>query len=208
MPSESDSTQTDRLLQSLSQGDPSALARLLTDHREYLKRLVELRMDRELQGRFDASDVVQETDIQVSRHIDEFLRTRPMSFRLWLRRCALDQLIELRRRHLGTQKRSVWREVRLSDVSSLALSRNLFDSSPSNTVRRKEQAQQVRQAIMSLSEMDREVLLLRHVEELTTGEIAELLEINPATARQRLGRAFRRLCQKLANEGLTSDHED
>jgi RNA polymerase sigma-70 factor, ECF subfamily len=197
-----DSTVTEQLLARLQQGDASALERLVDTHRAYLKRVIDLRMDDELRGRIDSSDVVQETQLIVTKRIDDFLRRRPTSFRIWMRRKALEKLVDLRRQHLA-EKRSVRRDVRLSDASSLAIVSQLLTDRPSQAMLRKELAQQIRTAIERLSSIDRDVLLLRHVEELSNAEAAEVLEIDPATARKRHGRAIRRLHEQLIESGVS-----
>ena len=202
---DNDSSTTTRLLDEIQAGDSSALAQLVTVHRDYLRRLVDLRIDAALRARVDPSDVIQETHMVITRRIDDFVRSRPTLFRLWLRQTALEQLIAARRRHLRAEKRSAYREVLLSDASSLAIARKLISSSPSKAMQRKELARQVRAAIGELSELDREVLLLRHVEELTNIEVAKVLNIQTAAARKRHGRAFRRLCQQLVVFGLSPD---
>lgn len=202
MTSQSDSSETERLLGQLGHGDATALGKLLSYHRDYIKRVVELRMDDAIRDRVDPSDVVQETQLMVSERIDDFLRRRPTSFRIWLRRETLEKLVEVRRGHLA-QKRSVRRDLRLSDASSLSIAQQLLAARPSQVLQRKELAQQVRDAIEGLSENDREVVLLRYVEELTNAEVAELLEIDPAAAHKRHGRAIRRLGQQLAALGVS-----
>ena len=96
MTSQSDSSETERLLGQLGHGDTRALGKLLTYHRDYIKRVVELRMDDAIRDRLDPSDVVQETQLMVSERIDDFLRRRPTSFRLWLRRETLEKLVKRR----------------------------------------------------------------------------------------------------------------
>lgn len=204
MTSQHGTTETEQLLVRLERGDSRALDQLVASHRAYLKRVIELRMEEALRGRVDPSDIVQETQLVVARRIDDFLRRRPTSFRLWIRRKALEKLVDLRRRHLA-EKRSVKRELRLSDASSLEIARRLIDGRPSEALQRKELADQVRAAIQQMSDIDREVLLLRHVEELTNGEVADLLQIDPATARKRHGRAVRRLGNQLAEAGIGLD---
>ena len=150
MTSQYDSTVTERLLARLDQGDRSALESLVAMHRVYLKRLIDLRMTDELRSRVDPSDVVQETQLVVSQRIDDFLRRRTTTFRIWLRRTAMEKLVDVRRRHLA-EKRSVHREVRLSDASSLAIARHLLSGRPSEAMQRKELAQQVGSSIQRLS---------------------------------------------------------
>jgi RNA polymerase sigma-70 factor (ECF subfamily) len=200
--SQSDSSETDRLLDRLDRGDKSVLEKLLAHHRDYVKRLVELRMEGALRGRVDPSDVVQETQIMVMNRIDDYLRRRPMSFRIWLRRETMEKLRDVRRHHLA-QNRSVKRDLRLSDASSRSIAQQLLGASPSRLLQRKELATQVRDAIESLSEIDREVIMLRHIEQLTNVEVAEVLNIDTAAVRQRHGRALRRLIRQLAENGVS-----
>jgi RNA polymerase sigma-70 factor (ECF subfamily) len=199
-----DSTQTALFLSQVCRGDSAALPHLLAHYRAYLAQLLELRMEDELRRRVDPSDVIQEAQIVVMRRIDDYLRRRPASFKIWLRGEVLQQLIKFRRQHLKAEKRSVYREVELSNVSSLAVARSLLSANPSAQFRKKEAAQRIRAVIDSLSAIDREILLLRRVEELTNEEVAELLQIESSTARKRYGRAIRRLSQKMQDEGLSS----
>jgi RNA polymerase sigma-70 factor (ECF subfamily) len=189
-----DSPHTEELLRRISRGDSAALEQLLLLERDYLRRLVDLRMEDDLRRRVDPSDVVQETLVVVSRKVQDFLDRRPTSFRLWIRRKAIERLIELRRKHRAA-KRSVGRELRLSDASSMAVARCFLGESPSQVADRRELAHRARAAIQTLNEVDREVLLLRHVEELSNAEVADLLEIAPDTASKRYGRAIRRLSE-------------
>ena len=175
--------------------------RLISLHRDYLRRLIDLRMDDALRRRVDPSDIVQEAQLVASQRVDDYLRRRPTSFRIWLRRKALERLIDVRRRHMA-QKRSAFRDVHLTDASSLAIANLMVTSSPSRWVLRKELIQQVRSAIQGMAEIDREVLLLRHVEELSNSEVAELLDIDLQAARKRHGRAVRRLAERLSQLGF------
>ena len=200
LPTADDSTATRDLLRGIDDGDDEAREELLEMQRDYLRRLVDLRMEDELRGRVDPSDVVQETLIVVSRRVDDFLDRRPTSFRLWVRRKAIERLIENRRKHLA-DKRSVRRELNLSDASSMAVARNFFRGTQSRSLERGEMADRVRRARGELGEMDREVSLLRHVEELRAGEVAEMLQLDPDTASKRYGRAVRRLATKMNEMG-------
>ena len=176
----------------------------MVGYRRYLRRVVELRMDPELRQRVDPSDVVQETQLLASQRIDDFLARRPISFRLWLRGTALEQLISLRRRHVVAEKRSVRREAILNNQSSMLLARRLFAGRPSQVLRRQELLDKVRRTISELDQQDREILLLRHIEELSNGEVAELLGIEQSAASRRYGRAIIRLRDKLIDQGLSS----
>lgn len=199
-----DSNSTESLLARLDDGDRSAFNPLLALHRNYLKKVVDSRMEEDLRRRVDPSDVVQEAQLAASQRVDYYLEKRPASFRIWLRSTALERLVDLRRRHLA-EKRSVRRDRYLSDASSMVLARHLMDGRPSQQVRRKELAEQVREAILELAELDREILMLRQIEELSNAEAAEVLQIEPATSRKRLGRAMIRLTEVLSQRGIQLD---
>lgn len=204
MPQSSDTTGTDRLLDRVIQGDQRAVNELLASHRKYLRRVVELRMDPRMQGRVDPSDVVQETQLVASRRIDDFLARRPTSFRLWIRRKALEQLAKVRRYHVDAEKRSLKRDAHLSDKSSLLLATQLLEPRPSQIAQRNEALEQVRLAVSQLAEQDQEIILLRHIEGLTNGEVAELLDIDHKTASKRYGRALRRVREKLIDGDISN----
>ena len=200
-----DSDQTASLLDRVAAGNPAALEHLLQLHRPYLKRVVQLRLDPAVTARVDASDVVQETQIVIAKRIGDFIKRRPTSFRIWIRRKALEQLVDQLRRHVGAKKRSVYKEQHLSDISSIAIARKLLSDTPSKILQKIELQEQVRGLIEQLSENDREVLSLRHVEGLSNTEVADLLDIDPNTARQRYGRALRRFHRLLAESDISVD---
>lgn len=177
---------------SLTSADSGKLGHLLEFHRAYLRRLVLLRMDGRLRTRIDPSDVIQETHLGISRR----LRREPIavsaSVRVWLRENTLRTLVDLQRRHVIAKKRSIMREVSLDDQSSLDLLARFTDC-PSDIARRKEMADKVREAMSSLAVTDREMLVLRHVEQLTLVEAGEVLRITPDAASKRYGRAILKL---------------
>ncbi len=198
-----DSSETNDLLHRAGQGDAGALEQLLQRHRPGLRSFVEVRLGPGLASRFDASDVVQETQLAVVRRLDDYLKRRPMPFHLWLRKTAHERLLDLQRHHRGRARRSVSREVALPDRSSVLLARPLLTgSSPSRSLEAREMADRVARAVADLPEADREVLLMRHVEELPYEEIGYLLELEPPAARKRYGRALLRLRKVLAEHGL------
>ena len=200
-----DSDDTTALLDRVAAGDVVALGHLLNLHRPYLKRVIDMRMDPALRARVDASDVVQETQVEIAKDIEKFIQQRPTSFRIWIRRKGLDHLADQRRRHIRTMKRSVLVEQNISDVSSIAIARKLFSKSPSKILGQIELREQVYRLIDQLSDIYREVLVLRHAEELTNAEVADLLEIDPNTARQRYGRAIHKLYRLFAENGIGID---
>jgi RNA polymerase sigma-70 factor (ECF subfamily) len=200
-----DAEQTQRLLEQARGGDRQAVEELLGSHRPYLRRLVELRLDPRLRSRVDASDVVQEAQMEAARRLEGYLQQPPMPFRLWLRQLAYDRLLMLRRFHVGAARRSVGREVALPERSSLLLAEQLLanGSTPSQRVSREELAARVRRAVARLPAADREILLMRTFEDLSYEEVAFLLNLDAAAARKRHGRALLRLHQSLSEGGLT-----
>ena len=201
---EPDSAETLRLLDEIRAGDGTACDRLLAHHRDGLRRFVANRLDTRVQARLDPSDVVQETQLEAYRRMDDFLARRPMPFRVWLQKTAYERLLKLRRHHAEAERRSVGRELGLPDRSSLLLARPFLDkeSSPSRQLARGELVRRVRQALAGLSETDREVLLMRSVDELPYREIACILDLDPAAARKRYGRALLRLRRLLLDADL------
>jgi RNA polymerase sigma-70 factor (ECF subfamily) len=199
-----DSAQTQRLLEQLANGDDAARNQLFERHRPYLSRLVELRMDPRLRVRVDPSDVVQEAHMEANRRLAAYLDQRPLPFRLWLRQIAYDRLLMLHRRHIGAARRAVGRDVGLPEKSSLMLAREFLapGSTPSQRLIQREFAERVRHAVAQLAETDREVLVLRKLEGLSNQETAQLLDIDPATASRRFGRAVLRLRDILLQTGL------
>jgi RNA polymerase sigma-70 factor (ECF subfamily) len=198
-----DSDETRNLLDRLVGGDPMALDALLKRHRPDLRSFVEFHLEPELQARVDPSDVIQEAQLEVARRMDDFLKRRPMPFHLWVRKTAYERLLNLRRDH-RRRRRSVERERRLPDRSSLLVARPFVDCGPGpgEHAQAREQAERVSRAVADLSEADREILLMRHAEQLPYEEIACLLEIEPSAARKRYGRALIRLQKVLGEHGL------
>jgi RNA polymerase sigma-70 factor (ECF subfamily) len=199
-----DTAETQNLLRQAQTGNPEAFEQLFARYREELRQFVELRLDSRLRARVDASDVVQETQLEVFRRLADFLERRPMPFRLWLRRTAYERLLKIRRQHVKVAQRAVGREVALPDHSSFQLAQQLLapGSTPSQHLDKRETARRVRQALARLSDPDREILLMRNTEGLSNREAAQILGIEPATASQRFGRAILRLRKLLLEGGL------
>jgi RNA polymerase sigma-70 factor (ECF subfamily) len=177
---------------------------LLVHHRAGLRDFVEFHLDRRLRARVDPSDVVQETQMELVRRMNDFLAHRPMPFHLWMRKKAYERLLNRRRDHLLAARRTVGREVALPERSSVLLARPLLANSPtpSQVAEARELAERLSRAVARLSEADREILLMRHAEDLPFDAIACLLDIEPAAARKRFGRALIRLQKVLGDEGL------
>ncbi|MDM8006032.1 MAG: sigma-70 family RNA polymerase sigma factor [Phycisphaerae bacterium] len=199
------STDTDRLIQSVRKGDREALERLLARHRPALRRFLEIRLDSGLRQRVDPSDAVQETQAEAARRIEAYLRDGTMPFAIWLRRIAYDRLIMLRRRHMGADCRAATRDLPLPDRSSVDLGRHVLahSATPSEQLVRRELGERVRQSIAGLDEDDRELILMRNYEGLSNLEVAQVLDIDPPTASKRYGRALLRLRAVLMSCGFT-----
>jgi RNA polymerase sigma-70 factor (ECF subfamily) len=202
-----DSEETQRLLDQVRAGDRHAFEELFARHGPPVRQMIEARIDARLRTRLDPSDVVQETHLEAYRRLADYLERQPMPFHLWLRKMAYERLLNLRRDHLTAARRSVLRELPLPESSSLLLANRLLPGgssrgSPSARLARREQATQVRQALAQLPENDREILLLRYVDNLSNEESAALLEIAPAAASKRHGRAILRLHKIMLSLGL------
>jgi len=201
----------DDLLCRAGQGDQTALDRLLTFYRPLLRRMISIHMDPRLAGRFDPSDVVQDTLWDVERKLAEYVRTRPLPLYPWLRRLAWEQLILYHRRHISVQSRSVEREqldaFDLPDHSAMQLAERLAGnvSSPSQLLSRRELRERVQAALARLSHTDRDVLVLRFLELLSLHDAAAVLKVSEAAVNMRQLRALRHLQRLLAEQGYPDD---
>jgi RNA polymerase sigma-70 factor (ECF subfamily) len=178
---------------------------LLERHRGELMRYLELRLDPRLRGRMDVSDITQDTFVDAFRGLSVYVQRRPMPFRLWLRRLAYQRLLIAYRRHVLAGGRSVMREIPVPERSSAALVRHLLarEPSPSGAVGQQELIRLVRQALGTLSDVDREVILLRTFENMSYEEVGQMLAISAEAARKRHGRALLQLAQLLRSSGLS-----
>jgi RNA polymerase sigma-70 factor (ECF subfamily) len=195
-----DSPETNALLEQAAGGDREVLGRLLERDRERLRRMVALRLDRRLGGRVDPSDVIQEAQLEAAERLAEYLKNPTMPFFLWLRLITGQRLLALHRRHLGAQLRDAGREVSLDrpalpQATSAALAARLLGhaTSPSAAAVRTEMKARLREALDVMDPVDREVLTLRHFEQLTTAEAARELGISEEAAKKRHVRALKRL---------------
>ena len=196
----------DRQLRRALQGDRAAWGALLARHRGRLRRMVALRLDRRLQGRIDPSDVIQEAFLDAMNRLEEYARDpRPMPFFLWLRFLAGQRLQMLHRHHLGARARDPAREValpwgRLPEATSAALAAQLLghDTRASEALLRAERKLRLQEALNGMVPIDREVLALRHFEQLSNGECARVLEISESAATKRYVRSLLRLKEILA----------
>lgn len=205
-----ESEKTQEILAEVRDGNGDAVNRLLERHRPSLRRLIDFRLDRRLERRVDASDVVQDVLIEANRRLAEYLKDPVMPFHLWLRHLAKDRIIDLHRRHRLARKRSIEREQPLAgfgDRSSLDLAAMLKDPelTPAAATIRKELQLRFFEAIESLPEDDREILLMRHQEHLGNSEVAAALNLSQPAAGMRYLRALRRLRDVLGEAAEASE---
>jgi len=201
-----DGRETDRQFdEGLRKGDEQALAELFSSQRERLWRIVHFRMDDRLRGRIDPDDVLQEAYLAAVQRLEHYKDgTYTVPF-LWLRAILKQTLIDLHRRHVGAQRRAVDRDVALdaspyaqASATSMAITLIGKLTSPSQAAVRAEMVGTVEKAMATMDQIDQEVLALRHFEELTNTEVAEVLGIEQKAASIRYVRAVRRLKEILA----------
>jgi RNA polymerase sigma-70 factor, ECF subfamily len=195
-----DAAETQVLLKRVAEEDAGAAERLWDRYREPLRRMIDLRLDHALGRRVDASDVVQDVLIKANQRLGEYLRDPKLPFHLWLRQIARDQMIDEHRRHRVAARRSLDRERPLApaaflDRSSLDLAAQLRDPglTPAAAALRGELERRFHAALERLDDDDREIILLRHFEQLSNGEAARALGLSEAAAGMRHLRALRRL---------------
>lgn len=194
--------ETERWLGGLRRGEADALAALLDYYRPRLRQMVRLRIDRQLAARVDPSDVIQEVYLDAQRQIQTYLEQNKVVFYVWLRGLAGQRLSNLRREHLHAKCRTAWREVALPAESSIMLAERLLagGSSPSRALMKKELRRRVQHALEKLQPDDREVILMRHFEEMSNREVAQAVGLSPSGATMRYGRALFRLKEILLTD--------
>lgn len=201
-----DATITRELLMTAREGSPEAINALMDRHRVALRSMIDMRLDRGIGQRVDASDLVQEVLFEASRRLKTYLKDPKLPFHLWLRHLAKDQLIDTQRRHRGAQRRSLNREQPLSygdnNESQAHHGSPLIadgELTPAAALLEKEFAAKFRQAVDQLEETDREIVLMRHFEHLSNTEVAQALGLSQPAAGMRHLRALRRLKEILGD---------
>jgi RNA polymerase sigma-70 factor (ECF subfamily) len=201
-----DPSETNGLLRQAAPADPEQFGAMLEQYRPRLRRMVALRLDPRLHGRIDPSDVIQETYLEASARLAEYVQKPPMPFFLWLRFLAGQKLVTLHRHHLGRQMRDARREVslyrgRLPEASSAALAAQLLghEARPSEAAIRAELKIRLQEALNSMDPLDREILALRHFEQLSLAETAQVLNLTESGACRRHLRALKRLKETLSS---------
>jgi RNA polymerase sigma-70 factor (ECF subfamily) len=183
-----------------SGADPQVLGRIWDHYRDRLRKVVRLRLDRRLQGRADPSDILQEAFLDFRARAAEYSQKPDMPFFLWLRFLTGQRLQLVHRHHLGAQMRDAGREVSLHrgampQATSVSLAAQLLGrfTSVTQAVQRAEMQLILQEAINGLDPIDREILALRHFEELSNDETAKVLDLQPSAASNRHIRALKRL---------------
>ena len=192
--------QTLNLLAEIRDGDGEAVNALISRHREAIRRLVHMRMDKAITSRLDASDVVQDVLFEASRRLSDYISDPALPFHLWLRQLAKDRMIDMHRRHRTAQRRSVDREQPVNSIgdddrSAADLAQLLQDAelTPAAANVRREMEEQFLDAVNQLNESEREIIMMRHFEHLSSAEAAQVLDMTPAAAGMRYMRALRKL---------------
>jgi RNA polymerase sigma-70 factor (ECF subfamily) len=179
--------------------DLATLSRWLWSYEAKLCRMVQLRLHPRLRGRIEAADVVQDTYVEAIKRLKEYGRAPDAPLFLWLRGIASEKLIDAHRRHLGAEKRDARREVPLLPGAVLPADSTLLAAqmlgrltTPSRAAMRAEMRRRVQDVLDSLEVWDREILALRHFEQLDNAETAQVLGLTPSGASSRYVRALKR----------------
>lgn len=195
----------DEELDRLRRGGTRAVAEVLARYRERLLRMITLRLDGRLLSKIDSEDILQEAFLVAARRVGEYLEEPTVPFFVWLRQIASQVLVDTHRRYLDAQMRDVRQELAVHRVdgtgaSSASLVAHLADSltSPSQCAVRRELLAEMHAALAKLPQLDREVLVLRHLEALSNSEVAEILGIDKYAASKRYLRALARLKSAMA----------
>lgn len=193
------------LIRRAAEGDEEAQNQLFSAHRDRLKRMIRLRMDRRIQGRIDSSDILQEAYIDVFRSLPRYIESPSSSFFIWLRNIVGLKLSEVHRRHIATEKRDARRDVSiyrgaLPAVNSMSLAAQLLGqfTSPSQGALKTEMRVRLQEVLDGMDEDDREVIALRHFEQLNSQEVADALGMSKSGASSRYIRALKRLKEELS----------
>ena len=199
----SQSTDAEQWHRQLLGGKAEALAFLFNHYRPRLEGAVRLRMDSRVSSRVDPADVLQEVYLDAARQLAGYIRQPKVSFYIWLRGIALQRLSNIHRQHLRAKKRCRTQELPLPTESSAILARQLLtrEASPSQALIKDELQSRVQGAMSVLDASDREVILMRHFETMSNGEVAQALGLSDSGATMRYGRALVRLKEILLTQG-------
>ena len=184
------------LLHRANAGESDAVDRLLASYRDRLKSMVKVHMDNRLARRFDASDVVQDSLFRAAQRLDQFEKAK-VPFYVWLRQIAHDRLSELYERHVHTQKRSVLREqawgLSQDSISRLAVRLVDADGAVVDQAIQREMQQRLRLALKELPQQQREIVVMRYLEQMTVAEIAAACDLSEGAVKMRQLRTIENL---------------
>ena len=200
-----DSQETRQILKRAVAGDADGWTDLVGRYRGRLQRMVAVRIDRRMQQRVNASDIVQEAYLEAAEHLAQYVQNPQMPFFLWLRGITSNKLLEIHRHHLGAKMRNAAREVAIDGGASVTTAaagvaaRLACDATmPDEAALREEMRGRLEEALDALEPLDRDVLALRHFEHLSNSETAQILGIDTSAASKRYVRALKRLKNVLA----------
>lgn len=203
----------EKAIQRLEAEGQAALAELFDQNRQRLRRMVDVRLDPRVARRVDPSDILQDAFLDAAKGLDRFVAEAPMSLFLWLRLVTGQRLMQIHRYHLGAQRRDSRREIPIDrpampSANSFCMSSVLLGrlTSPSLAAHRSELRTQLQKAIDAMEPVEREILCLRHYEELTNREAAEELGISIQAASKRYVRALEKLRSQLSSIPGLSDY--
>ena len=191
-----------QIIEDLKSNREEALAKYFSEIRDRLEKIVKFRLDYRLNGRISKSDVLQETYVRAAQRLDSYLKKPEMPFFVWIRLETQQHMLDIYRKHFEAEKRDARKEIsfsrpRRSDAgqTSMALAAHLVAemTSVSQLIERSQQIEALEESLNTMSELDREVIALRHFEELSNIETAEVLGIETSAASKRYLRALKRL---------------
>lgn len=195
--------------------DPHAekFAQVFSEFKERLRRIIKFRLDYRIASRISDSDVIQECYVRAADRLEKFLENPEYPFFVWLRMQANQQVADIHRKHLMAEKRDARKEInlnanaRISNQTSVQLAAHLVAqmTSPSRLVQRSEEIAALEKSLNEMNDIDQEVIALRHFEELSSQETAQVLGIEPAAASKRYVRALKRLKEIMASHGFSRD---
>lgn len=201
------------LLEKLRADTTGQFAQIFSAFKERLRRIIRFRLDYRLAPRISDSDVIQECYVRAADRLERFLKNPEFPFFVWLRMQANQQVADLHRKHLQAEKRDARKEINLnarnqvSNQTSVQLAAHLVAqmTSPSRLIQRSEEIVALENSLNEMNDLDREVIALRHFEELSSNETAQVLGIQPAAASKRYVRALKRLQEIMANHGFSGE---
>lgn len=206
MSQEMNAESTLQLLEAAVEGNETGWQQLQELHRQRLHRMVAVRLDQRMRSRVDASDVVQDAFLEAWQKLGKYLEHPTLPFYLWLRSITGHKLMSLHRFHLGTAMRAAGREISMHgammpETTSVGLAEFLAgeNTNASEAAIRAERVEQLRVALDQLEPIDREILTLRHFEQLSNSEVASVLNIETSAASKRYIRALRKIKHLVAD---------